>query len=159
MPTIKATPEEIERLANIPGAVVGRVMQASLLKEAIASCRLDGETQCLKPIAAKAKIIDRRAEQMNRLERQYSEYLEEQRVIGAIALWVYSPMKLRLADLTYYSPDFMVIAQNGEVEFHETKGFMRDDANVKIKVAAEQFPWFTFVLVTRKKKEWRFETK
>jgi hypothetical protein len=40
----------------------------------------------------------------------------------------------------------------GAVTFYETKGFMRDDAIVKIKTAAKQFPMFTFVLVTRKKK-------
>ena len=36
------------------------------------------------------------------------------------------------------------------LEFHEVKGFWRDDARVKIKVAAEHFP-FKFVAVRKKK--------
>lgn len=51
---------------------------------------------------------------------------------------------LKLADDVRYTPDFMVIAEDGVVEFHEVKGFWRDDARVKIAVAAETFPMFRF---------------
>jgi hypothetical protein len=34
--------------------------------------------------------------------------------------------------------------------FYETKGFPRDDAMVKVKVAPKFFPWARFVLVTKK---------
>jgi hypothetical protein len=66
-------------------------------------------------------------------------------------------MKLRLANLTTYSPDFMVIDPDGSVVFHEVKGFWMDDARVKIKVAAEAFPWFHFVAATKKKGQWEVE--
>jgi len=37
--------------------------------------------------------------------------------------------------------------QDGTIEFCEIKGFMMDDANVKIKVAAGQFSQYVFRLV------------
>jgi len=43
------------------------------------------------------------------------------------------------------------------IELHETKGFMRDDAAVKLKVAADKFPEFLFVLVKKIKKQWDYE--
>jgi len=41
-----------------------------------------------------------------------------------------------------------------ECRAYEVKGFMRDDAAVKLKVAASLYPWIKFHLVTRKKGEW-----
>jgi hypothetical protein len=38
--------------------------------------------------------------------------------------------------------------------FVETKGFMRDDAAVKLKVAASMYPAFGWLLVTRDKWGW-----
>ena len=65
-------------------------------------------------------------------------------------------VKLKLADNTFYTPDYMVL-HPGHIAFHEVKGFMRDDAAVKLKVAAEMFPEFCFVLVQRAGKEWTFK--
>ncbi len=61
---------------------------------------------------------------------------------------------LKLADDTRYTPDFTVIDENGRLVAYETKGFMRDDAHVKIKVAATSFRWIHFVLVTKEKGQW-----
>lgn len=64
----------------------------------------------------------------------------------------YEPIKLRLADRTYYTPDFLVIRGDGAVVFHEVKGgFWEDDARVKIKVAAETYPEFVFRAAVVKK--------
>jgi hypothetical protein len=90
---------------------------------------------------------------MNKLEASYATYLEGQRLLGIINYWLWEAIKLRLADRTWYTPDFAVVTASGGLEFHETKGFMRDDANVKLKVAAEQFPW-KFVLVKRAGGAW-----
>ena len=61
-------------------------------------------------------------------------------------------VKLRLADNTFYTPDYFVIFHD-HFECHEVKGFWRDDARVKIKVAAEKYNFFKFVAVTRKSKK------
>lgn len=92
---------------------------------------------------------------MNKLEDSYAKLLEERKRNGEILDYRYEPVKLRLAEKTTYSPDFMVIGEH--IEFHEVKGFMRDDAAVKLKVAAEMFPWFRFLLITRDKAQWIYK--
>lgn len=89
-----------------------------------------------------------KAGQMNNLESDYSKHLELCRAAGGILWYRFEAIKLRLADNTFYTCDFSVLASDGVLEMHECKGFMTDDANVKIKVAAEQYP-FRFKLVRR----------
>lgn len=89
---------------------------------------------------------------MNKTELRYASYLESLQLQGVIVMWRFEPLKLRLADRTFYEPDFMVITDEGMIELHEVKGRpgagpggWMDDARVKIKVAAEIFPEFLFV--------------
>lgn len=90
--------------------------------------------------------------QMNGLERRYADHLNALLALGRVDRWDYEPETLRLAPKTTYTPDFRVVLPDGLVEFHETKGFMRDDAHVKLKVAAALHP-YTFRLVTWTKAE------
>ncbi len=90
---------------------------------------------------------------MNKLEQSYSLFLESN---PKVAWWKWEALKLRLADKTFYEPDFLVQLVTGELEVHEVKGHWEDDARVKIKVAAETFP-FAFVAITKKGGEWEFE--
>jgi len=45
----------------------------------------------------------------------------------------------------------------GWFEIHETKGHWREAARVRIKVAADLYPWFKFVAVKWDKKQWVYE--
>ncbi|WP_175904178.1 hypothetical protein [Burkholderia seminalis] len=56
-------------------------------------------------------------------------------------------IKFRLADNTFYTPDFAVMLASGRLEAHEVKGHWQDDARVKVKVAADQYP-VRFIAVT-----------
>ena len=94
---------------------------------------------------------------MNKWETMYAEELMQRKMNGEIQWFGYESIKLRLAKATTYTPDFVVVLPDGRVEFHEVKGFWRDDARVKIKVAAELFPWARFVVVTRKHGEFKKE--
>lgn len=47
---------------------------------------------------------------------------------------------LRLADNTFYTPDFAVMLADGALEMHEVKGFWTDDGRVQIKIAADLYP-------------------
>jgi hypothetical protein len=93
---------------------------------------------------------------MNKTEKNYSEYLEVLKINGEILDWKHEPFNLRLAKRTFYKPDFVVITLNGYIEIHEVKGRWEDDALVKIKVAAKDFPWFTFKAVFNEKGGWRY---
>lgn len=86
--------------------------------------------------------------QMNKTEAAYAAELEQRKYAGEILWYAFEPWKFRLADKTFYTPDFGVLRADHQVECHEVKGFWQDDARVKIKVAAEQHP-FRFIAVKR----------
>lgn len=91
---------------------------------------------------------------MNAMESEYAHVLECQRQRGEIEWWGYECFRLRLAFGAWYKPDFAVITVSGELEFHETKGFFREAANVRLKVAAERYPFLRFYLVRKSRKAW-----
>ena len=95
--------------------------------------------------------------QMNKTEAAYAQYLEALKQAGEIQWYGFEAWKFRLADNTFYTPDFMVLPKTGLIEAHEVKGFMRDDANVKIKVAANMHP-VKIILVKKAGKSWEFTT-
>ena len=89
---------------------------------------------------------------MNKTEQDYAANLERLRQAGYIAWFKFEGVKLRLADNTFYSPDFAVMTAEGRMQMHEVKGFWQDDARVKIKVAADLYP-FEFIAVKVKAKK------
>jgi hypothetical protein len=93
---------------------------------------------------------------MNNTELAYANYLYGLQLGGEIISYEYEPEKLTLAPNCTYTPDFLVIKADSK-EFHEVKGFMRDDAAVKLKVAAVMFPEYKFILVKRKNGLWTFK--
>lgn len=78
---------------------------------------------------------------LNRSEQSYASHLETLKQMGQVEWYAFEAVKLRLADNTFYTPDFCVMAADGVIELHEVKGFWEDDARVKIKVAASLFPF------------------
>jgi hypothetical protein len=91
-----------------------------------------------------------RARKMNKLESAYAQLLELERLSGVWQWWAYEPIKFRLAAGAWYTPDFCMIDERDCLVIHETKGHWREAALVRIKVAAELYP-FQFVAVTRPK--------
>ena len=85
----------------------------------------------------------------SKLEADYADELERERLAGEIVSWEYERLKLRLADGTWYTPDFWVTALSGEFEIRETKGHKFQAGMIKLKVAASLYPCFTFILVER----------
>lgn len=84
--------------------------------------------------------------QMNKTEQAYANSLELRKAAGEIAWYRFEGLKLRLADNTFYTPDFAVMANTGVIQCHEVKGYWQDDARVKIKVASEMYP-FEFIAI------------
>ena len=89
------------------------------------------------------------ADEMNKLEAGYASHLELQRLEGRVLAWRWQPFSMRLAPSLFYRPDFLVQLTDRRLEIHETKGFWRDDARVKIRAAAEMFPMFAFIAISR----------
>ncbi len=91
--------------------------------------------------------------QMNKTEEAYAKHLQNLQHAGQVAWYKFEGVKLRLADNTFYSPDFAVMLASGEMVMMEVKGFMTDDANVKIKVAADMYPFRFFLVRKRAQKD------
>lgn len=91
--------------------------------------------------------------QMNKTEQAYHDRLELLRRAGEIQWFKFEGVKLRLADNTFYSPDFAVMTAEGVMEMHEVKGFWQDDARAKIKIAADLYPFRFIALKVKPKKE------
>lgn len=92
-----------------------------------------------------------KAGQLNKTEQSYANYLSTLQAVGGILWHKFEGIKLRLADNTFYTPDFFVMKPDGMLECHEVKGFWRDDARAKIKIAASIFPLKFIALRARSK--------
>ena len=88
---------------------------------------------------------------MNKTEAAYDAHLHLRKHAGEIVWHKFEGLKLRLADNTFYTPDFAVMAADGVMECHEVKGYWMDDARAKIKIAADMYP-FRFLAIKAKPK-------
>lgn len=95
--------------------------------------------------------------EMNGLERRYAALLQDRKNRGEIHDYWFESMTLKLAPDCRYTPDFVVQLIDGTIELHECKGFWRDDARVKIKLAADKFPYRCVAAAWTKKTGWTFE--
>jgi hypothetical protein len=83
-------------------------------------------------------------QRLNKLEKRFLTYLRQ---YSGYTIWIQA-FTFKLGDDCRYSPDFVVLDETGKLTAYETKGFFRDDAKVKIKVAARMFRCIKFTVVT-----------
>ena len=88
-------------------------------------------------------------QKLNKTERAYLQALRRD---GHPWIGIQN-ITLKLADDTRLTPDFTYI-ENGAFVFVDVKGFQREDALIKMKVAARQFPWAQFRIVKREGAGW-----
>ena len=89
---------------------------------------------------------------LNKTEQRYFQILQMRFPNGYVQAHT---IKLQLAEKCWYTPDFSYTLPTGALVFVETKGgFERDDAIVKLKTAARQFPQFTFIKAKYVKGKW-----
>lgn len=95
---------------------------------------------------------------MNKLEARYAqEVLEPWKNAGIVREYGYEDLRLRLADGAWYKPDFRATMHDGLTLVVEVKGFWREAARLRLKVAADRFRNFRFIAVRRVKREWLTE--
>lgn len=93
----------------------------------------------------------------SKLERDYALNLDARLRIGELAWWAYEPMRFKLGEGAWFTPDFILMRADGGLEAHETKGHMREAANVRLKVAASLYPWLPIFVVYRLAGGFRWE--
>lgn len=87
----------------------------------------------------------------SQLEAHYAQYLTWREQAGEVTRWYYEPFSLNIAEGCRFTPDFLVILPDGTQRIDETKGYMREAARVRLRVAARLYPHWNFYLVTRTK--------
>ncbi len=99
----------------------------------------------------------RKPGEMNKTEAEYGMMIHAEWHKGAVLWWGFEQVTLKIGPNCRYNPDFVLMRSNGQIEFHEVKGgFIRDDSMVKLKAAAEKFP-FVFKLAQKKNGRWTVE--
>lgn len=109
----------------------------------------------------KARYTPRKKGERNKLEAKYEAHLALLKAAGEIYEFAFEPEKFRLANegaSCYFTPDFRVLLNDGTVEFHDTKGYMEEDAALKIKWFVQQHP-YPLVVVRWVKGAWDFDRR
>lgn len=90
----------------------------------------------------------------NDWESRYGSQLHLRMMASDIAMYAYQPIRLRLATAVWYTPDYIVRHIDNTIECVEVKGFMREAANLRLKIAVDRFPQFRFTIAKLDKGNW-----
>ncbi|WP_424140417.1 hypothetical protein [Roseomonas chloroacetimidivorans] len=114
----------------------------------------------LTGLRAKARMQARGrlpAGQMNKTEAKYDAHLAQLQHAGEILWRRFEGLKLKLADNTFLTVDFALMRADGVLVMTDVKGspaIYTDDAKVKMKVAAEMYPFVFMVAFPKRGGGW-----
>ncbi|BCF88693.1 hypothetical protein [Paraburkholderia largidicola] len=114
-------------------------------------------SQALSPLERMQALGRLGTGRMNKTEAAYEHVLAARLHAGEILWYRFEAFKLRLADNTFYTPDFPVITATNELIFIEVKGRWTDKARAKTKIAAAQFPHRFLAIQRDGRHGWRVE--
>jgi len=90
----------------------------------------------------------------SRWEANYARYLEWLKVHGKIREWLHEPDTFWFENIRRgvrsYLPDFKVTENNGDIKYHEVKGWMDDRSATKLKRMKKYYPEITIILIQQK---------
>ena len=91
---------------------------------------------------------------MNKTEEMWAWVLTAEKQKGRITWFDFEPITFRLTSKVpgqtrvSYTPDFLIGLPDGSVRVDEIKGaYIREDADLKFKMAADRFPLFSWRMV------------
>ena len=85
-------------------------------------------------------------------EHRYAEWLERQRKAGLIHRWKHHPRRVEVWDsltdtmLCFLKPDFRILTNAGDVEYHEVKGMATSSWRLKRKLL-ETLTAHTYIVI------------
>lgn len=95
---------------------------------------------------------------LNNTEKSFAAYLQERQSAGAILWWKAHPFNVRLAEKTFYRPDFLCLMADMSLVIFEVKGsYTSEKGRMKVKLCAEALPVFKIIKASRKNGAWQFE--
>ena len=84
-------------------------------------------------------------------EKDYSAYLDWLVSLGEIKGWEYEPEEFEFHAIKrgtrFYKPDFRVVDNNGDVEYHEVKGRWTAKAKTQVKRFRKYYPQHKLVII------------
>lgn len=137
----------------------GQKVPAAKVSAAGGSTPLIEQNGSPPPVSGKQRLhaLGRKKKgEMNATEARYANYLRGLMIAGEILWWKFEGVKLILADRTTLTVDFNVMEASGALVMIDVKGakaIIEEDAKVKMKVAAEQYPFIFRYAFPRTKKE------
>jgi hypothetical protein len=92
---------------------------------------------------------------LNKTERRFRDRLQGSLEARRIRRYLREPLKFRLGGRCWYCPDYLVLGDphRPAPACCEVKGWLREDAAVKIKVAAHMYPEFRWLLIYYERKQ------
>ena len=97
---------------------------------------------------------------MNATEQRYAAEVLALAVENSdLQYYMFEKLKFRLGKSCYYTPDFVALSTDGQLEVHEIKGHMEDDAAVKLRVFREIYPQIRLIIVRRLNNQWTYEER
>ncbi len=128
----------------------------------------DGHLVDANTVEAKAPAVSRtgigikaegRATQPRRMNKTEARYRDELLLpaikAGDIRRFEFEALKIRLGEKLFYTPDFYVVTSTGAIRIDEVKGaHIYEDARIKFKAAAAQFPEFHWRMWQWKEGKW-----
>lgn len=106
---------------------------------------------------------------MNKTEAAYGAHLMLQRKLGLVLWYGFEAVTIKLGNDCRFTPDFLVMLPDGRLELRDTKGLKKiktgkragqstyhaeEDALVKARVAAANFPIPVFFVWQERSGEW-----
>lgn len=109
---------------------------------------------------------------LNKTERSYADYQEMRRIAGEIKAWVAHPFSANLRKGVRYTPDFLIVENDGTLTLDDTKAervrkakshqaavHVEPDARVRLMWAANMFPWFRWRMAWKNRTTGEWMTK
>lgn len=106
------------------------------------------------PAPKLAKALPRTST-LNKTEQAYANHLELRRRAGEIADFRVQAMTFLIGPGCRYTPDFCILENDGTFTLVDVKGgHTWEDSVVKLKTAADKFPFFRWQMVEKRGEAW-----
>lgn len=129
-----------------------RTASEQLGRTETASKRLAASSGSSRPSAATDDAHD------SKLEATRHRYWVLRQLAGAVTRVIHHPFTIPLTPELTYTPDFFIEFPDGQVWVEEVKGHLKmknaRDSITRLKMAADRFPMWKWVLTTRPRTRW-----
>lgn len=138
---------------RIPASVI---VQAKALGLPLERCVIGGRSIAAQAIDDKQHPYGR---YKSKTEMLYADELLLQEGEGLVTWWDYEPWTMVIVESNgkkcRYTPDFVVLLNDGKLRCVEIKGFVREAARIRFLAAQERYPFLDFVMLGRDNGQWK----